>query len=66
MSEHLLQVDKAGRLISIFRVGSGKSNTLFTALSFEQAQAKGFEAFAKELGENLIFDSPELRSLLLE
>jgi hypothetical protein len=66
MNGHLIQIDKENRQISIFRVRSGKTAELFTHYSFDRARTAGFGAFAKQLGEDLILDSPDLRELLLE
>ena len=63
MNGHLIQIDNEKNQVSIFRVRLGKPTELFTIYSFDQARTAGFSAFAKQLGEDLILDSPDLRGL---
>lgn len=67
---HLVEIDEQERKLHIFRVWQGKEDRqLFTSVelpskSFDEDE-EGFRRFATLLGENLLFDSPIARRLLL-
>lgn len=64
--DHLVQVDETTREIRIFRVDSSGLRTLFTATTLPAGTgwSASLEKFARELGENLLLDSPSARKLL--
>lgn len=63
MLGHLIQVEGEKQLVTIYRIDPGGIPTLYTSVSFEEAQKMGLEKFGRLLGENLILDSPKLRDL---
>ena len=63
MLGHLIQAEEETQLITIYRIDSGGMPTLYTSVSFEEAQKMGFEKFGRLLGENLVLDSQRMRDL---
>jgi hypothetical protein len=64
--DHLVQIDPQSRSLSIFRVDAAGKKTLFTKVDLPSSTGwqPAFEHFAKQLGENLLLDSPAARELL--
>lgn len=65
--DHLIHIDEDTREIKIYRVDADGARSLYT--STELPHSSGWkdghlEAFAKQLGENLLMDSPVARKLL--
>ncbi|MCW1977998.1 hypothetical protein [Xanthomonas campestris] len=68
MSEHshLVYVDEGLRKLFVYRVSAEGKKTLLTdvALPSKQGWPVDLEHIAKQLGENLLMDSPAARRLL--
>jgi len=68
MSEHnhLVCIDEESRRLIVYRLSAEGKKTLFTdiALPSEQGWSIDLERIAKQLGENLLMDSPAARRLL--
>lgn len=64
--DHVLHIDAANRELQIYRVDADGTKSLFTSviLPASRGWTAEFEAFAKQLGENLMLDSPAARDLL--
>ena len=64
--DHLLQVDEKSRELRIYRVDPSGQKTLFTStpLPSSKGWSEGLEKFAKQIGENVLMDSPAARKLL--
>jgi hypothetical protein len=65
--DHLVQIDEDTRELKIWRVDADGTRTFYT--STELPHSSGWkddrlEVFAKQLGENLLMDSPVARKLL--
>jgi len=65
--DHLVQIDEDTRVLKIYRLDADGTRTFYT--STELPQSSGWKddrlaAFAKQLGENLLMDSPVARKLL--
>ncbi|MEW5755646.1 MAG: hypothetical protein AB1810_05025 [Pseudomonadota bacterium] len=65
---HLVEIDKATRRLTIYRVFANGEKQLFTQTDLPsktvKEDEKGFEEFSRMLGENLLIDSPVARKLL--
>jgi hypothetical protein len=63
---HLVCVNENSRELEIFRVDDNGIQTLFTKVSLPQSSGwtSETERLAKQLGENLLIDSPVARRLL--
>ncbi|WP_372393152.1 hypothetical protein ACCQ05_05410 [Xanthomonas sp. NCPPB 3582] len=63
---HLVYVDEELRKLIIYRVTAEGKKTLLTdvALPSKQGWSIDLEQIAKQLGENLLMDSPAVRRLL--
>jgi hypothetical protein len=64
--DHLLQIDEQSRELRIYRVDSSGQRTLFTSTSLPSSKgwSEALEKFAKQIGENVLMDSPAARKLL--
>jgi len=64
--DHLLQIDEKSRELRIYRVDEAGGKTLFTSTLLPTSKGWGedLEKFAKQLGENVLMDSPAARRLL--
>jgi hypothetical protein len=64
--DHLIRIDSATRELKIFRVTSDGRQSLYTAtpLPASVGWTAELEAFAKQLGENVLLDSPDARKAL--
>jgi hypothetical protein len=64
--DHLVQVDEAAREIRIYRVDSSGLRTLFSSVPLPAGGGWNapVEQLARDLGENLLMDSPSARKLL--
>lgn len=65
--DHVVQIDESTRELKIYRLDTDGTRTFFT--STELPKSSGWEdgrleVFAKQLGENLLMDSPVARKLL--
>jgi len=62
--QHLVEIKAESRLLTIYRV-SGTTRELYTSITLpDKRWAEGAEQikeFCRQLGENIIFDSPEAR-----
>ena len=65
---HQISVDEANRELHIYRVMSDGTVEFLTSTPIPDISAYDswdeFENFAKQLGENLLLDSPSARSIL--
>jgi hypothetical protein len=66
MHDHFVHIDLGARELQIFRVLSDGQKELYTAITLPESSGwtEKFESFAKQLGENLLLDSPVARKLL--
>ena len=64
--KHLIEADPARGTFIIERITDDGSVAFLTSLTFDQVRRMGFDEFARQTGETLIFDSPALRDLLLD
>ncbi len=64
--EHLVCVDEAAREVLIYRVDAKGERSLYTKgpLPETAGWSPDLESFARQLGENLLIDSPAARRLL--
>ena len=64
--DHLLQIDEQSRELRIYRVESSGQKSLFTAAPIPSSKGwtEALERFAKQIGENVLMDSPTARKLL--
>jgi hypothetical protein len=64
--DHLLQIDEQSRELRIYRIDRSGQKTLFTSTSLPNSKgwSEGLEKFAKQIGENVLMDSPAARKLL--
>jgi hypothetical protein len=64
--DHLLIVDEQSRELRIYRIDEAGSKTLLTSTLLPQTTGwtDAVSKFAKELGENLLLDSPSARRVL--
>lgn len=64
--EHLIQIDEVTRDLRVYRVDATGQKTLFTSrqLPVGPGWNDAVGNFARELGENLLLDSPSARRLL--
>jgi hypothetical protein len=64
--DHLLQIDEQSRELRIYRVDLSGQRTLFTSTSLPNSKgwSEALEKFAKQIGENVLMDSPAARKLL--
>lgn len=64
--DHLVCVDAAAREVLIYRVDGKGERTLYTKgpLPKTAGWSPELEAFVRQLGENLLIDSPAARRLL--
>ena len=63
--DHVVQISEQRRELRIYRLDPGGARTLFTTAALPAADAESALAeFAKQLGENLLMDSPSARRLL--
>ena len=64
--DHVLHIDEASRELQIYRLDADGRRSLFTSVKLPASRGwtAEFEAFAKQLGENLLLDSLAARDLL--
>jgi hypothetical protein len=63
--DHVVQINEQRRELRIYRLDARGTKTLFTAAPLPAADAESaLTEFAKQLGENLLMDSPSARRLL--
>ena len=64
--DHVIKIDERTRELSIYRIDSSGSLTLFTkvALPATAGWSDEFSKFSQTLGENILLDSPSARRLL--
>jgi hypothetical protein len=64
--DHLIEIDAQSKEMHIYRVDESGRKTLFTStpLPTSKGWSDDLEKFAKQLGENLLMDSPAARDLL--
>lgn len=63
--DHLVCFNEETRQLAIYRVDAEGRKTLFTSIALPQSKGwvSPLEGFARQLGENLIMDSPVARKL---
>lgn len=65
---HIVEIDEATKTLTIYRSFPNGDKQLFTQVDLPKktasADEKGFEEFARTLGENLLLDSPIARKIL--
>lgn len=66
--DHLVKIEEGSRTLSIYRVFGKGTSEFLTSVELPEISAQKsdeeFEAFAKQLGENILLDSPVARKLL--
>ena len=64
--DHLIAVDEKSKELRIFRVEDSGKKTLFTSAPLPEGKGwtEQLEEFARELGQNILIDSPSARKLL--
>lgn len=64
--DHVLHIDANSGELQIYRLDADGERSLFTSvkLPVSQGWTPELESFARQLGENLLLDSPEARKLL--
>jgi hypothetical protein len=64
--DHVVRIDEASRELTILRRSQDGTETLFTSVSLPSSSGwdAEFEDFAKQLGENILLDSPVARKML--
>jgi hypothetical protein len=64
--DHVIHIDESSRELRVYRLDPDGGRSLF--ISVELPASRGWttelDAFAKQLGENLLLDSPGARALL--
>ena len=64
---HLVEIDETKRLLTIYRVNKNGEKVLFTSVDFPtktfDEDSTGYGDFARQLGENLLIDSPVARKI---
>lgn len=63
MSGHLVEINGYAKLIAIYRVNNDGSKVIYTKYNLDKAKDAGMANFARQLGEDIIFDSKDLRVL---
>lgn len=61
---HSIEIDEANGRICVHRHYGDERAVLYTAYTYETIKTAGFDGFARQLGEDLILDTRELRELL--
>ena len=61
--DHLVRIDEEKRELVIYRVDETGKQTLYTRVPLPATKAD-LESFVRQLGENLILDSPVARKLI--
>lgn len=61
-----IEADEMAAELVIHRIYPDGNRVLCTRISFSRIKSKGFQPFALELGELIVFDTPVLRRLLLD
>jgi hypothetical protein len=64
--DHVLHVDADSREIRIYRMDSTGEQSLYTSVKLPESLGwtPELESFARQLGENLLLDSPAARKML--
>ena len=64
--DHVVHIDSDAREIRIYRLDPAGERSLFTTVKLPSTRGwtADLESFAKQLGENLLLDSPAARQLL--
>jgi len=64
--DHLLQIDEQSRELRIYRVDPSGQKAFFTSISLPSSTgwSEGLGKLAKQIGENVLMDSPAARKLL--
>lgn len=65
---HLVVIDEASRRLTIFRLFENGEKSLYTQIDLPPKRAgedkSAYEKFIRDLGENILLDSPLARRLL--
>ena len=65
--DHLIEVNAARRELIIYRIDKDGTKTLYTSTPLPEIDittgAEQFQTFARELGENILLDSPAIRKI---
>lgn len=66
MYEHYLtvEVDEARQVVETYRVDGEGQKVILTQYAIAKVEEAGFDAFAKQLGEDLIFFSVKLSQIV--
>lgn len=64
--DHVIKIDTSTKELAILRRDDAGVETLYTKVALPNSSGwdEVFEAFAKQLGENILLDSPAARQLL--
>lgn len=64
--DHVLHVDADTREIQIYRLDLAGERSLYTSVKLPESRGwtPELESFAKQLGENILLDSPAARKML--
>lgn len=64
--DHVLHIDAATREVQIYRLDSNGERSLYTSVKLPESRGwtPELESFARQLGENILLDSPAARKLL--
>ena len=65
---HEIEIDEADKVLSIYRIDSSGTRTLYTSTDLPvitdiEMEMEKFKEFATILGENILFDSPIVRKI---
>lgn len=63
-NSHTITVDVVDWCVAVHRLCGDGSKVLYVEYKFERIVKLGVETFARQLGEDLILDTEELRALL--
>jgi len=61
---HTIVIDEERGRMSVYRTCGDHRQVLYTEYRFDAIRTAGIEAFAQQLGEDLVLDTGELRRLL--
>lgn len=65
--DHLIQIDTEKRELVIFRIENDGSKVFYTSTPLPDLDMSesidGFQDFARQLGENILLDSPAIRRI---
>lgn len=63
MSRHIVEANREKSQINVYRIDEANFKVLFASYPLDRAMALGFEKFAKQLGEDILLDTPIARDV---